>query len=210
MRTSTRSVVLLAAVVVLTTAPALRAEISPEPVDLGDQKRQKLDDGEILVDVEQEGALHTDVIAVVDAPIDEVWEAIDDYNTQKEWVPDMMSNSKLLERHDDYKICRSGNDLPWPIANRVYNLKVRNSQKKVDGVDSYVSVYEFVEGSGNIEEMDGYWLLQPFEGDDDRTLVRQYTKIDLGISVPQSFIRSGTQKRLPGLIKGLRDYLARH
>lgn len=195
----TATALLLAAV-----ATTAHSDIEPERFEASDEQKKKLGAGEILVDVEKEDALHTDVAGVVDAPPLKVWREIASYRAQKEWVPDMMESSKVLKRKDGYKICRSATDMPWPIANRTYKLKVENGARKIGGVQSYVSQFSHYKDSGNIEEIEGYWIVRPFDGDDDRSFVRQYTKIDLGIAVPKSLIKSGTNKRLPGLIEALR------
>ena len=189
----------------LALLPATALAMAPEPFEATDAQTKRLESGEIVVDVRRDGGILTDVVALVDAPPEKVWGAIDDYEVQKEWVPDMMENSKVLRTEGKYKICRSGTDLPWPLANRVYNLKVWNRREMVGGVESYVSSYTFVEGSGNINEMDGYWLLQPWDDDGQKTLVRQYTIVDFGISIPKAFIKSGTNKRLPNVMKALRQ-----
>ena len=188
----------------LAILPASALGLAPEPFEATEAQKEKLEPGGVVVEVVQDGGFRTDVIALVDAPADRVWNAIDDYDVQKEWVPDMMDNSKVLRTEGKYKICRTGTDLPWPLANRVYELKVWNRRQSVGGVESYVSSYTYVEDSGNINDMDGYWLLQPYGDDGQKTLVRQYTIVDFGISMPKAFIRSGTNKRLPNIMKALR------
>jgi hypothetical protein len=188
----------------LTLLPASALGLAPEPFEPTEVQRKKLESGGVVVEVERDDGFRTDVVALVDAPADKVWGAIDDYDVQKEWVPDMMEMSKVVRTEGKYKICRSGTDLPWPLANRVYDLKVWNRQEAVGGVDSYVSSYSYVEGSGNINAMDGYWLVQSWGDDGQKTLVRQYTIVDLGISMPKAFIKSGTNKRLPNIMKALR------
>ena len=182
------------------------AQMSAESPEVEGERKSKLEAGEILVETSNEDdGIHTDLIGVVDAPPEQVWEVISDYDSQSEWMPDLKEESRVLEREDGDEICLSANDFPWPLADRTYKLRYRYEQETVDGVERFVATWSYVDGSGNIDDIDGYWLVQPFDGDDERTLVRQQTIVDLGVSVPGFLMKRGSRNKLPNIIEALRE-----
>ena len=78
---------------------------------------------------------------------------------------------------------------------------------QVDGMDVNLSVFEYVQGSGNLVDVQGYWLLLPWGDDGSQSLVRYHVAIDLGTWLPDFLLEWSTENFLPMKIQGLRDAL---
>ena len=93
--------------------------------------------------------------------------------------------------------------MPWPISDRRWEINSERSEQTLDGVESLVTEYVYIEGSGNMDEMHGYWVVQPWPDDPEYTLVKYVVNADLGVALPRSIINWAARRMLPGIIDGL-------
>lgn len=162
-----------------------------------------LNDGEILVRANVDGTVTTGhIMAVVEAPADEVWAIVSDFANQDRWVPDMY-DATVVSASGGTEVVSAKTNLPWPLADREYTLNVTDAEQAVGGVDSYVSSWTYA--GGNMNENRGYWLVQPWQGSESETLVVYEFEADTGIRAPDGIERNATRRMLPGILQGLRD-----
>lgn len=192
--------VLTALFVIATTAsaqPTVRA------IALSSSEMSEIDDMEILVEVEVEGTTIEGVItARVNALPEDVWAVVSDFGNQDQWVPDMENAS--VEGSGERVVGYAETNLPFPLSRRTWSINLYNRAETVAGIESYVSTWTYIEGSGNMNDNQGYWLIQPHPTDDGASLVRYEFIADTGIRAPDGIERNQTQRTLPGIIEGLR------
>jgi hypothetical protein len=180
-------------------------QISVTAPNLDADELAELGAGEVIVDVDVDGnEVSGTIIGVVDGPVDAVFEIIADFADQDSWIPDMY-DAEVVQSGSDVTICAGKTDLPWPLADREYQLEVRNGPSPSHGEQAYSSRWTMVEGIGNMVTNDGFWLVTPFNGDVSRTLVSYRFVADSGIAAPDGMEQSATRRMLPGFITGLRE-----
>lgn len=207
--TSIRHIVSAAALAGSLLPATLWAQMTPRVPELDSEEVASLDAGEILVEAGASGSIVTGyVIGVVDSPLDEVWSVVRDFEGQSDWIPDMYG-SRVVERNGNIVVGEGATSVPFPLTDRRWQIRIRHSEDVVDGVETRVATWEDVPDYGNMNDNDGYWLLQPFQGSADRTLVAYRVRVDAGISVPDGIERSVQRRLYPGFIRGLRDRMAR-
>lgn len=197
---------LLSTCVVLTFAlllPAVAgAQEQPEIPNLTADQIAELRDGEVMVSTERGDLNRGEAIGIICAPIDELWAIITDFDNMHRWFPDMLS-SESVERTSSGGVGNGETNMPWPVANRRWQTRTVAGERSLGGVTAYVAEYEYVEGSGNLDEMHGYWLLAP--ADDGCTLVRYVVNADLGIWLPDAIINWASRRMLPGTVEGMAE-----
>lgn len=198
---------LLAGVLVLVPQP-LPAQIAPSVPDLSDEERNAVNAGEILVEARVNGAVSdVSVVGVVEHSVEDVWLVISDFVGQSNWIP-AMYGSRIVSRDGEVVVGEGATSVPFPFTDRRWQIRIREREDEIGGVPTYISTWEDVPGVGNMNENDGYWLLQPFEGASDRTLVAYRVRVDTGISVPDTIERSAQRRLFPGFIRGLRRQMS--
>jgi len=93
-------------------------------------------------------------------------------------------------------------DLPWPIGDRHFTVRLVERYEK-DG--SYRFDFDYVPGSGNIEDTRGHWLIEPWHGG-SRVTYALWT--DPGGMIPKWAVNRASRQTLPGVIEALRDRVA--
>lgn len=200
-----RPATLFLALVVGSVPVAARSQISVTAPSLDSAELAELGAGEVIVDVDVDGnEISGTIVGVVDGPVDAVFEIITDFADQDAWIPDMY-DAEVVQSGSDVVICAGKTDLPWPLADREYQLEVRNGPSPSHGDQAYASRWTMVEGIGNMVTNDGFWLVTPFNGDAARTLVSYRFVADSGIAAPDGMEQSATRRMLPGFITGLRE-----
>ncbi|MCA9565832.1 MAG: SRPBCC family protein [Myxococcales bacterium] len=193
-------------VMVALLLPSLVLADPPEPhiPSLSAEQVDRLNNGEILVEVVNGDVPIGDVLGVVDAPAQQVLDIIVDFDSWHEFMPSM-TETEVTSTEGEYYICRAVTDTPWPMDDRVYSFRAWAGETEVDGMTVLTSNWDYVEGSGNLEDTEGYWLLIPWGEDGSKTLVRYYLTADLGTWLPDFLLNWGTENMLPSLIEGLRS-----
>ena len=198
---------LCAALVLLMALPALAKE-DPTLADLSDSEIARIHAGEILVDVEQGDDINRGVIVgIIQNPINDVVPYVARCWEYAPWR-DNISDTKLERRIDDDTIVCSGTaNTPFPASDRDGHFRVLNHTTTVEGERAFVSTFEYIEDSGNLADMFGYWVLTPYGEDNEHTLLKHVLNVDLGSWIPSFLIRWATRRTLPATIWGIRKEL---
>ena len=192
--------------------------------------RERLKEGEIISTVELVPGTKThrcEVMGIIRAPKDNVWDVISDYNRYSQFMPltpvaflvnpeaqnlwqgQSSTNWNRFEKElMKHKLDVAGKNplyfynrfkMPWPLKDRQFVLKT----------EKFPEIYtsRWVEVFGNTRVNKGSWVLVSFEGRKDVTLAIYTLYVDLGISIPVKIIQSG-MKGLPEIIRSLRQRIS--
>jgi hypothetical protein len=195
---------LLVLVLLLGSALPALAQEAVTGFTLSADVRTRLESGQTVVATRSGTINRGQVMGVVEAGIRPLMEIITDTNNQHIWFPDMLE-SEQLSRSDTRGRSRGVTHMPWPIANRRYEVDGRYTQYTFDGHACHAIEYQYVPGSGNMEDLFGYYLLCPWEGSESRTIVKYVINANLGIWLPSGVISWAQRRLLPGVITGLRS-----
>ncbi len=153
-----------------------------------------------------DGVLRAAIDAVVPREASELWPSLSGTGSQHAWVPYMRTAS--LERVDgNTAVCDGLTELPWPFRDRTWVVRMTSRASSVDGREVYVASWEYVPGSGSLEDTYGSWRLE--ELPDGRTRVQLDAMADLGRSVPGPLLRWAENKALPNMLQALLDQAKR-
>jgi hypothetical protein len=173
------------------------AEHAPEEVE-------ELLEGSPLRSITRGDPLRAEVVALVEAPVEELAAIVQDYDTATEWAP-ALGECRITGAEGDAMLVRGTTLLPWPITDRTWQMRSYWGYRDVAGVNAYVQAWDYVEGSGNIEDSFGYWLIAPWPQDPRLSYVKYVVNADPGIAIPDFIIAWVTRNALPDLIARLRD-----
>ena len=187
-----------------------QASETPKPAELNEEQRAKIEKGEILVEVDQGESINRGVIiGIVQDPLSDVvplvaqcWE----YAAYREVV----ENTRLEDRVEDEDgviVCSGTAKTPFPASDRHGHFRVHNRTEHLNGERSFVSTFNYVEDSGNLEDMFGYWVLTPYGPNDEHTLLKHVLNVDIGGWIPSFLIRWATRRTLPGTVTNMRQHL---
>lgn len=204
---------LLAVVVAAITfigASSAQAQEDPALPDLSSSEYDKLHQGEILVEVDQGDDINRgEVIGIVQDPIDKLVPLVAECWEYAAWR-DNISNTRLEDRVEDQQgviVCSGTAKTPFPASDRDGHFRVHNKRTTIDGEQTFVSTFEYLEDSGNLDDMYGYWVMIPYGDDDEHTLLKHILNVDLGSWIPSFLIRWATRSTLPATIWGIRKEL---
>lgn len=161
--------------------------------------------GEILVTGEPGDVNRGVVIGMLNAPIDEIVAIIQDVDNHEHWFPDT-DNTTLLSQDGATATFSGETHVPILPDRRWTNRGTHRTHNFTTG-ECHVFEYEYVEDSGNMDVLHGYWLLCPYEEDASKTMLKYVINADLGVPLPNSLINWASRRMLPGVIEGLQ---ARH
>lgn len=184
-------------------APAFASE-APAIRELDSSETAELMSGEVIRDVERSRPLRAEVIGLIEAPRDELAEILLDYVEIPEWAP-ATEDVVIVGTEGECTFIEGTTKVPWPISNRTWRMCSRGGVESVDGQEAFVYRFDHVEGTGNIDESFGYWVLYTLPDEPTWTYVRYVVNADPGIAIPQAILRWVTNGALPDLIEGLRD-----
>lgn len=161
-------------------------------------------EGGTLRDVDAGDPLRAEVVALVRAPVDELAAIVSDYDRATEWAP-ATGACAINGRDGDAVLVDGTTVLPWPLTDRTWRMRSQFGYRDVDGRNAWVLAWDYVEGSGNIDDSFGYWLLTPYDPDPSYTYVKYVVNADPGIPVPDFLFAWVTRSALPDLIDSLRE-----
>lgn len=194
---------ILAAMLSLPAAIAA-AQTTPVMPTISDSLRSELESGDIDVNVTVDGqTINGRVTAIIDADPASVWEVVSDFVGQERWVPDFQ-NARVVSGSGARFVAYAETDLPWPLTTRTWQVSLHNRETTVGGQECFVSSWTYVEGSGNMVDQTGFWIVTQYQDDPSRTLVHYRFRADAGISAPDFIERNTTRNLLPDIIAGLR------
>ena len=204
-RTMTRPWWAVVAVLLVWTGLAVEAHAwaTPERPRLNDELVERLRNGERVVHTRRAEINRGEVMAIVNVPIEGVYQILRAYNDYIHWYPDQV-HARLLEETDTSGVAEGTVRVPFPFANRHYIVDVRGQQSEYEGRTVVTLQWLYREGSGNMEQLYGYWYLERWQDDpENKTLLRYQLNVDLGVWLPPPVVRWATRRMLPGIIDGL-------
>lgn len=194
----------IAATAVLLSAAQLAASESPSIRELSSDEVAELMEGGTLRALRRGEPLRAEVIGLIRAPVGELAPILTDYPNIPEWAP-ATTDIEIVGAGDGCTYIEGVTRLPWPITNRTWRMCSRSEWGRVDGQDAFVYRFDYVHGTGNIDESFGFWVLYPLPEQPEWTYVRYVVNADPGIAIPPAVISWATGRALPDLIEGLRD-----
>jgi hypothetical protein len=203
----------LAAVVatLLLLAPGLAAAIEVEPPsirNLSAAQIASLKKGDTIRSMDTNMPFRGEVNGLIQAPVEELAAILRDYPKQTQWAPSM-AEMRLIRREGEFDILGGVTDLPWPVPDRTWNMRAWVGYKTVSGRRSWVNLFKYVPGSGNMNESAGYWVLSALPDDPSWTYCRYVLYGDPGIPLPDFVIRWASRTTLPAIMSSLRKQHAR-
>lgn len=89
----------------------------------------------------------------------------------------------------------------WPVSNRWMVVKTSDDETR-----SAERIYKanWARAAGNVTTVDGYLLLEPFEGNSRLTRMEYGVKTDPGTHVPRFMVKWGVKKMMPAVINAIR------
>ena len=90
-------------------------------------------------------------------------------------------------------------NLPWPIGDRHFTVRLVEEESKDGG---YSFKFDYVKGSGNIEDTRGHWSIEPWKGG---SLVSYVLWTDPGGVIPMWAVNRASRRTLPEVVVALRD-----
>lgn len=180
------------------------AQMEPAIPSLSQDQVDRLNAGEIIIDVVDQLVPIGDAMGVIDYPPEPTIRVLEDFNTHSEFMTDLIL-SEIVGQEGDDMLCHGITDTPWPMDDREWVNRARGGPAQIDGIDAIVATFDYVEGSGNIEGARGYWLALPWGEDGSKTLLRFRVQIDLGTWLPDFLKTWGTEHFLPIKISDIRN-----
>lgn len=167
------------------------------------QSTAALDKGEIFVELEDIAGSDfpkMKVTGVIEAPPSKVYQIITDCDRFPERMP-RVESAKTLKKSKSSHTCEVTIGLPFPLA----DLTAVTKDRRKAGPDEWYRKWELVEEiESSYHANSGSFVLTPFEGDPNRTLVRYSVHAIPKTAVPDFLRKSAQKKSLPDLIERLR------
>ncbi len=161
-------------------------------MELDAAARAKLERGDVLTSfTEVGGHKRAQAQAVIRASVDDVWEAITDYDDYKNFMPHTRE-SKVLSRKKNEVLFHT--ELEFPIKRIWYDILL-TLDKKSHRVDWTLK-------DGSIKHNEGSWALQKHEK--AHTLATYTLATDPGFYIPKFLLEKATQGTLPLVIEAVR------
>lgn len=163
-------------------------------------------------------------MGIIYAPIDKVWKVLSDYNHFKDFMPNIsegfivnpdairkikenevsdwsefekeLMKFRLEQIEDNTLYFYNRFNLPWPLKDRYYILKIERIPEKY--------TFHWTQFIGNTKVNNGSWELMPFKGSKLKTLAIYTLYTDPGLSVSSSLMHIAMKVSLPGTIKAVR------
>ena len=166
----------------------------PDP----EQHRCALDSGEVRVEVAEVAGGGREVcgIAVLDAPLEDIALVLKEADTYEEFMPHVKA-SELSVDSEGERLNSQRLDLPFPLNDRHYTVRLRERSLADHG---WELSWQYVEGSGNVDDTQGSWLLQPWG---DATLLTYRTITDPGGMIPKWVSGRISKRTFPKLVRAV-------
>ena len=182
-----------------------KTSIKVEPLKLSAAQKRVLASGGVHVNVKKSGDVNSGlVIGLVKGTVSEIAPIIAQCGKYSDWRDSILNTGVIKTESATVVVCKGTAKVPFPASNRDGHFRVENKDANVGGTDSFTSVYGYIENTGNLNDMYGYWLLQPFEGNPEFTVVKHILNVDIGGWLPDFLVRWATSRVLPDTIYGLR------
>ncbi|MCB9506445.1 MAG: hypothetical protein H6698_08390 [Myxococcales bacterium] len=193
MRTATSIVV---AAVLCGTATTAAANEIPTPIT--SSQFTTVAGGEVIVEAERGELNRGVVIGLVRAPQADVVAIVADTENHELWFPDTVESTEV-ENNGDTDLSTGVTAVPL-LRDRTWTLRGHHTRPRYNGIQCDLLEYEYVEGGGNMDDLFGYWLICPYEGN---TVVKYVINADLGVWLPNAVVTWAQRRMLPGIIEGI-------
>lgn len=178
------------------------------PINLSDSQRARIERGEVLVTLQQNDDVNRGVATgIIQAPMSDVVPLVEECWKYGDWRDNIKDTSLVSRSSDERVVCAGTAKVPFPARDRDGHFNVHNHTRELGGVESFVSTFSYIEGSGNLGDMFGYWILQPYGPNNEHTLMRHVLNVDIGGWLPDFLVRWATRSTLPDMVVGARAYL---
>ena len=180
-------------------SPIATAQLFDGPVDLLPlEQRVSLRRGE-LVFLGEDGDYTCRFL--VKTSVDNVWQVLTDYKSFAEFLPGVIS-SELIENNGDRKIFEQINK----IKTFVFSVE---SRVKIVTVESYPEQITFEAIGGDLETLNGQWLLEPVSpypsAPPDRVLITHKVKVEPAEVLSDGIFFSIYEDRLQETLKAIQQ-----
>lgn len=145
-----------------------------EDTPMNDQRRQALENGEILMDLKQHPITKVYLPTgqcLVEGTVQEVWWVITDFDSFGEFLPQVVYYKPLVWQ---------GDRLLMDCKVKVLFLKFDYRLSYIIDEENHTTYWFYV--SGPIRDSQGYWRVEPY--DDTRVIVTYTTTMDVGRAMP--------------------------
>ncbi|RDV40039.1 hypothetical protein DV096_05640 [Bradymonadaceae bacterium TMQ3] len=178
------------------------------PINLSDSQRARIERGEVLVSLQQNDDVNRGVATgIIQAPMRDVVPLVEECWKYGDWRDNIKDTALISRSSDERVVCAGTAKVPFPARDRDGHFNVHNHTRDLGGVESFVSTFSYIEGSGNLGDMFGYWVLQPYGPNNEHTLMRHVLNVDIGGWLPDFLVRWATRSTLPDMVIGARAYL---
>lgn len=175
-------------------------ELSPSGKPLTQEERATLERGEVLVlltEVSGSPVKKATAVTLVDAPAENVFAILLDYNSFPEYMP-YCKKVELEKKEGERSWVKFELDFPWPIGDRHYVLIMSSDREG----GAFASSWTYEKDSGNINDTYGSWEVLPYKG--GKSFVRYTCFTDPGGNIPGWANNMATEVAVPNVIAGLR------
>ena len=164
-------------------------------------QEQAILDGEVLIkltDFPGSAAKEGCVVGYIAAAPEKVMTILREAGKYEEYMPRVL-RSDVEPGENGVVLNRQELDLPWPIGDRHFIVRLVEKKSK-EGV--YRFDFDYVKGSGNVDDTRGHWLIEPWK---DGSRVTYALWCDPGGVIPKWAVNRATRRTLPLVIVALRD-----
>jgi hypothetical protein len=187
----------------LVVPSGLHASETPEYTPIPSRKVADLLNGDVIKDVQRGTPNRGYVIALIQAPPEELYEIVCDYPRIPHWSRPLRRASIISESGNE-RVIEGETELPWPISNRNWRIRSVSSTTTIQGQTAHINSWTYIPGSGNIADTFGYWLIMRWPDDTRYSYVKYVINADPDIAIPDSVLNLVTRRTLPQLISNLR------
>lgn len=161
----------------------------------------RLANGEILIATQNVAGSDVPkavVTGVINAPPERIWAIVSDCDRYEGRLPRIRA-AREVERSGNTVVCEVTVALPFPIS----DLTARTRATHTAGPREWRREWTLIEG--DYQRNDGSWVLTPFQGDSNRTLVVYTVHAEPNNRVPQRLRNRAQESSLPDVIETLRN-----
>jgi hypothetical protein len=178
-------------------APAAIEGACPDPAGHEDA----IVSGEVLIkltDFPGSAAKEGCVLGYIPAPPDAVMAVLRRAAEYDQYMPRVVK-SEATSGADGAILNTQELDLPWPIGDRHFTVRLIEERSKDGG---YSFKFDYVKGSGNVEDTRGHWSIEPWR---DGSRVAYVLWTDPGGVIPMWAVNRASRRTLPQVVVALRD-----
>lgn len=170
--------------------------------NLDEKTKFRLERGETVVetfDVPGSPVPRVVVRGIIEVAPAQVWKHIDQASSYTEFMP-RTKEAVELSRDGDIIRSRVTIEMPFPLKNMTAITQARHT---VEEGKRYERAWELVEGDYHTNQ--GSWVLVPYAGDANRTLVTYQVHAHPKMRIPKKIQALAQERSMPRIIEALRQ-----